>query len=271
MPQDKDVEALIALGLTTSQAKVYLALTRLGEAKILTISKKTQIARQDLYRVMAELENRCLIERVLATPVRFKAAPIQEAVALLLQRMHKQASEARNEAIGFIKRHRHRVRSVTAQEKEIKFVLIPEKEAISRRLKRSIEDAQRSIDIVCPRKTCLQALFDLAPALRKALERNVKVRWIIDKALAEDTRPYTLETFLDNSLFKLRNIADDLTQTFSIYDNKIILVASYPNLDYVQSPALWTNAEPMVELAQHYFDTLWSKAEKDGQRLAEKA
>jgi sugar-specific transcriptional regulator TrmB len=161
MFRDKDVEALTALGLTGLQARVYLALIRLGQAKIQTVSKITQVARQDLYRVMTELQNRCLVEKVLDTAVTFKAVSIQEAVPILLQRLDREKIEAQNKALQLIERHQYKIDKLE-QEVESQFLLIPRKEALSRRLNKSIDNAQTSIDFVSPRKTCFQALFDLA-------------------------------------------------------------------------------------------------------------
>jgi sugar-specific transcriptional regulator TrmB len=261
MFRDEDVKALTALGLTALQAKVYLALTKLGQVKIKTISKTTQVARQDLYRVMTELQKRCLAEKALATPLTFRAVPIHEAVPILLQQMHMEKTEAQNKALQLVERHKDKIKKPNTQEDETKFLLIPEKQALSRRLNGSIEDAQKTIDIVCPRKTCLQALFDLSPRLRKALERGVKIRWIIEKPFDTDEAPTILASLSENSLFKLKSINHNNVKTFSIYDKKRIIVAANPEPNYVQSPALWTNASPLVEMAQHYFDVLWNKAE----------
>ncbi len=263
MLHDQDVEALIALGLTSSQAKVYLTLAKLEEARIQTISKTTQIARQDIYRIIAELEQRCLVEKVIATPTRFKAVPVHEAVPHLTQRMSQKALEAQEKAVKLTERHGHRIGKLKAQEREVEFVLISRREALSRRLKKAIGESQRSIELVCPTKKCLHALFDLSTSLRKALERDVKIRWIIDKSLESNSRPAILEVLSKSALFKMRCIPHNPTQTFSIYDKKILIVASNPKLHYLHSSALCTNATPIVELAQNHFSLLWNKQRRN--------
>lgn len=53
----KEVQTLMEFGLTRSQAKVYLTLVRLGEdSKALTIFRFSNVARQDVYRILTELE-----------------------------------------------------------------------------------------------------------------------------------------------------------------------------------------------------------------------
>jgi sugar-specific transcriptional regulator TrmB len=53
---DHDTEALIALGLNSTQAKVYLALLSLGQSKAQTIWKTSGVNRQDIYRTLNDLE-----------------------------------------------------------------------------------------------------------------------------------------------------------------------------------------------------------------------
>jgi sugar-specific transcriptional regulator TrmB len=259
MLRNQDVEALGALGLTSSQAKVYLTLIKLGEAKIRTISTNVQIARQDIYRVIEELEKRCLVEKVLSTPISFKALPINEAVPLMLQRVKQKAANTENQAMKLTERYLKRRKKVKTQEKETKFSLISERVTLSRRLKKAIDDTQRSIDLICSRKTCMEALFDLAGSLRNALERSVKIRWIIDKPLDYNSKPAILDVLLKYPLFKIKWTPHNSIQTFSIYDREQVFVASNPKLHYLHSSSLWTNATPIVELAQNHFNMLWDK------------
>jgi sugar-specific transcriptional regulator TrmB len=260
MFQDEDVEALVALKLTSLQAKVYLALTMLGEAKIKAIAKAAQVARQDIYRVTTELQNLGLIEKVVASPVKFRAIPITDGVSILLQRTHQKRVESQKKAIKLIERSKNAYKTAKLPEKETQFVLIPEKEILSRRLKRAIKTTQKSIDVISPRMAGLQSLFDLFPVLQKALKRSVKIRWIIDAPLDPKSLPETLPVLAASPLFKLRSIPYTPEETFVIYDRKEAFIASHPKRGYTESPALWTNAAPLIELAQHYFDVLWNKA-----------
>lgn len=265
MLHNKDIEALCALGLTVSQAKVYLSLAKLGEARIQTISQTVQIARQDIYRIMAELEQRCIVEKVISAPTRFKVIPIHEAVPLLLQRMQQRTLKAQEKAAQFAERHRQKVTKLKIPEKENKFVLISEKTALSRNIKKSIDEAQISVDILCPRQRAkfLRAMFELSSTLKRAIERKVSIRWIINKPLEANARPIILEHISNSALFKLRHIPHRPTQTYGIYDRKKVIIACNPTLGYTESPALLTNAPPVVELAQNHFNSLWNVVSKD--------
>ncbi len=57
MVEDIYVEALMALRLISLQAKVYLTLVKLGDAKMSQISKMLKVARQDFLTISSLLHN----------------------------------------------------------------------------------------------------------------------------------------------------------------------------------------------------------------------
>jgi len=65
--REENIRVLTNLGLTTGQAKVYLTLATLEKATAKEASDHSNIARQEVYRLLAELEDKSLIERILAS------------------------------------------------------------------------------------------------------------------------------------------------------------------------------------------------------------
>jgi len=206
--QKKDIEALASLGLTTLQAKIYLTLTKIEEASIITISKTTNIARQEIYRVINELHNRCLVEKVLATPVRYRAIPIPEAIPHLLISVNEERIASHNKVIQLMERHRHKKPRLKLVENEKQFVLIPEKNSLSRRIKKAIQNSQKNIKIVMPSKKFLPALFDLSASLKDAMQRDVPVKWVINKRLDPNGNPAILEHLSKFKHFKLKYVPE---------------------------------------------------------------
>ena len=84
-PQD-EVTTLTNMGLTSIQATVYLTLVQLGDSTVKTISKKTNVARPDIYRVMDQLEKISLVERIISAPVKFRATSIEDTLSSLIKR-----------------------------------------------------------------------------------------------------------------------------------------------------------------------------------------
>jgi sugar-specific transcriptional regulator TrmB len=58
MVEEEFVQILTRLGLTISQAKVYLALLELKKATGKITAKHSEVARQEAYRVLGELQEK---------------------------------------------------------------------------------------------------------------------------------------------------------------------------------------------------------------------
>ena len=83
------VQTLTRLGLTISQAKVYFDLLRLEKATVNTISKHSKMARQQVYRVLAELQDKGLVEKIISIPTEFEPVPIEDCMFVLIERKKK--------------------------------------------------------------------------------------------------------------------------------------------------------------------------------------
>jgi sugar-specific transcriptional regulator TrmB len=86
---EESVQSLSRLGLSTSQVKVYLALLELEKATAKTIAKHSKVARQEAYRVLAELQEKGLVEKIIEIPTKFKPIPIEDCIYLLIERKKK--------------------------------------------------------------------------------------------------------------------------------------------------------------------------------------
>ena len=80
MLQEDCINSLMELGLTLVQAKIYLTLTKLDNATIKAISKNSNLARQDIYRIIPSLQKLGLVEKIIDKPTKYKATPIKIGV-----------------------------------------------------------------------------------------------------------------------------------------------------------------------------------------------
>jgi len=82
-------KTLRELGLTSSQARVYLTLIKTGDpATVKTLNTISKVARQDLYRILTELRELSLVEMVIGNPTMFRAIPLPEAITILVERKY---------------------------------------------------------------------------------------------------------------------------------------------------------------------------------------
>lgn len=81
MTHQKVVDRLVALGLTTYEAKVFSALTRLGEAGVADIHAIAEVPRSAVYGTLEKLERRGIIETSTGRPKKFRALPPKVAIS----------------------------------------------------------------------------------------------------------------------------------------------------------------------------------------------
>lgn len=261
MISKEDIEVLTTLGLSPLQAKVYLATANLDDATVQKISEITQLARQQIYTAAKELEEIGLIEEIVGRSLKLNNIPISDAVSILLQREYRKRVEAEKKALDLTKRYEHRSKIKTNKvETQNAFLLIPEREALSLKLKKLIDSVEKSIDIMLPKKTCLQALFALSSNFMDALKRSVRIRCIVDEQIASDSMPGAITKIVDNSRFKLKVVLTPCAESLGIYDKKTVIFGCKPRQDYARTQALWTTNAPLVRIIQHYFDEVWNEA-----------
>ena len=89
---ETEVHMLRDFGLTRKQASVYLAAARLKPmTPIDQISKESRVAREDVYRAIAELERIGLIEKIPDVPAKIKSRSLDEGLLVLIARQKETA------------------------------------------------------------------------------------------------------------------------------------------------------------------------------------
>jgi DNA-binding NtrC family response regulator len=74
---------LTHFGLTKTQAKIYVTLLALGVASASEIAALSKIRREEIYRIIPELEKHGIITRKLKTPRKFSATKPETAIEIL--------------------------------------------------------------------------------------------------------------------------------------------------------------------------------------------
>ncbi len=256
MSQYNFEDLLIRLGLTGSQAKVYPALARLGTANAGTISKKSGVARADIYKIMPKLENIGIVERIVSVPIRFKAKSPIQCVSILIDRRKNEIDDLETKSKVLAEQFERNNKN-EAFEQEGQFIMIPPKQANLRKRLTLIRNAVHSIDSITTGRrlqTVPLALFDETTT---ALRRGVKIRVISEKP--EDVRevPEMINRFRVWCDYELRYSTGWPPAVLSIFDKKETLITVSAEALPGESPALWTNNTSMVGMLQKYFENLW--------------
>jgi DNA-binding response OmpR family regulator len=84
---------LAFFGLTKTHAKIYITVTALGIASASEIAKLSKIRREEVYRIIPELEKRGIIIRKLKVPRKFSATQPEVAIQMLTETKLKTMKE----------------------------------------------------------------------------------------------------------------------------------------------------------------------------------
>lgn len=173
------VRTLTRLGLTSSQARVYLILIRLGASNAQTISNYSDIARSDVYRIMANLEKLGLVEKIISSPCKFKASS-QDAVSSLIKRRMEETSELQTLSKEILKHFGDNNIRTVLEGNEFQFILMSEHASDKKRI-RMLETLQRRSELLISWKNFLHHVPSLViEKIYAPLQRGVEFRFIID-------------------------------------------------------------------------------------------
>jgi len=124
---EESVEILVELGLTHTEAKVYTALLCLKTATARNIHETTNVARQDVYQILSDLEEKGLIEKVIAKPAKFQPIPAKYAISILTQKRNEQSRQLQNKAIQHFRKFEIGCEETLPLDKNAQFIFFNER------------------------------------------------------------------------------------------------------------------------------------------------
>jgi HTH-type transcriptional regulator, sugar sensing transcriptional regulator len=258
--ENKDIKILMDLGLTSLQAKTYLTLTEIGESPIKTIAKNSNVARQNTYQILSELQEIGLIEKVIAKPIKYKALPLTSAAHMLFKNKTEQYRRVEAQTKELLQRTKENKQTAAHLEHSDEFILIPEKEASTLRIEEAYKNARTSVCTVMMLKgTKPIDLQNLPQFLKKAVIRGINVRHITNKPQDCKSIPANL-VWKEKGSYELRYIAEVPPVVFCLLDDKEIFFTREVIPDPSAGTSLWTNNPGLIALAKDYFERTWSKA-----------
>ncbi len=261
MSQDENVRTIASLGLTVLQAKVYLALVALSNTTGRAAAKEAKVASQDVYRVLSELQEKGLVEKIIDKPNRYRPIPLKEGVSMLLQRRAKETAELEKATAEICKNFQNIDKNEYKSENN-EFILIPEKEAVLSKFWRNIESAQISLDLMNDFQEGIdghEALFELE---MKAIDRGVKIRDILYNPKKTNKTNSLSKLLKRKPAFQTKTAQFPLPIKVTIKDRKEVLISTRMEVNTKTQPYLWSNNPLLVQIIQNWYDMMWEKAEE---------
>jgi len=260
---DENADLLSDFGLTRNQAKVYLAIAKLGIATVSQVSKMSKVRREDVYRIMPKLEKMGLTEKILGKPARVRAVPVEDALSLLIKREQDFTNERLSKLAAkkdmFLKKFK--AYTMKPIEKEgPHFTLVSHREGIINKGLIMIKSAEREIDFIISRDMFRQIFTSFDEVLKKALRNGRKVRIIIGITEHEDSIPDIVRIYRSSGAYFDLKYTDQPTGHCIIVDYKEALIATSLESTLGKNPYLWTDEDHLIGLLQRNFEGLWHTA-----------
>lgn len=253
---EEHIHTLIELGLTPNQAKLYLCLLRVDKACGGMLSKQTKLARQEVYRLLGDLVDKGLVEKVISSPLQFRAIPIQDGISSLMIQKAMEFKQVKARTLDLIKEYSS-TNPKAICEREYNFLLISGKTVVHEKRIKMIERSKECIKLITTSKRFGQGFDSFKESYRKALKKNVSLKIIVEHPEHLELITKTIKKLNQYPTFEVRFIPSSKANIL-ITDHEEAIVTLYPNMDIGVSPLLWTNHPGFLDIYHDYFDTLWS-------------
>lgn len=258
-----EYKVLIRLGLTLNEARVFLALYAGENSTAKVISKVSGVAREIVYQVIPKLHKKGLVEEVITTPKTFKPISLENALRILLQRREQEDKELLKKAKEIVQRQQQCV--VKTQPEESQITIIAPKKGDPHWEKEWIS-FKEGVDLIMPLNKFLQwPQYYAEISIEGAMKRKAKMRMITEKGVQSILASPPTNSFTPSLKLKLKYISYRFVENFSgvelvIFDKKKVFVSTQNEKQIKDMMWLCSNNQFIVELANNYFETLWSSS-----------
>jgi sugar-specific transcriptional regulator TrmB len=245
------IECLKSLGLTKYEAQVYTALLKVVSGTASEIHEISTVPRASVYPVLDQLQEKKLISVAHSTPKRFAALSPEEGVAIMMSRIERDASDAR-EILSTI----HRERISYGQNSEELIWNVYGIENIKGRLTDLLSTARHDIRIIAHPQI-------ISPEIRQLL---------YDKAERADVEILTpqwegrntgkMRVYIKKHLEmprELDRVKDMMAGGICIVDNRRVLVILGTGNEH--AVALFSESEGFIRFFSRYYNLIldWAK------------
>ena len=250
------VQTLQYLGLSVNQAKVYYTISSTKFLSVNEIKQKSNVPRQDIYRILDSLTDLGLVECSINRPKKYRAISMKEGVSFLLKQKRNEMSKMKKMAEELIEDSRHS--SYLFSPVDPDFVIIPKNHATILRRGEEISNADTQIDFLISWKRFPRTIETFGDVSRMALENGVKIRVLLEKPENLDHLPQIVDELkAAYPNYELKFISDEPSAVIAIFDKKRVIIDTSTDTELAEKPSLLTNNPSLVSIIIDYYERIW--------------
>ncbi len=255
--ENERAELLCELGFTKTQAKLYLALLKSGKSDAKTLANNSNVHRTEVYRALEELQKMGLVDKEIDLPIRFVAVPPALGLLNSIKKKREEIENIAEKTIDFIKQFELDPES-SNNLREYNLKVIDGRKRILQKIKEQHDKAQHTVDIITVLPRWLQILDECLENYQNAMERGVEYRLIVGLLNDVGDLPKSLDRLIGKPNFKIKPSAAIQQINSAVYDKKEATFNYFPCKNLGASPLIVTNHPSFIELAQGYFESIWT-------------
>jgi len=267
---EEDARKIAEFGITQNQAKIYLAILSLGTTQIEPISKISSVRREDIYRILPRLYELGIVERVIGTPTRVRALPVEKAIRILARNrqeaLSRESSEIMYLAEDFLEYFNPADVAPPEEDGGEQFSLVEGRLAVEGKIAGMLGRAKREV-LVSSGSGPLPLFPEIPGIVGTVPERGLSIRIITDQS-----EFLTLSAVLKD--LKSRNLDFRLAGPrgnggkFVVCDGKEAIIITSGEGSSSGCSSLWTTNAQMISLVTRNFEHAWSGAGAGDQKAA---
>jgi len=255
------VEVLAGLGLSGRQARVYLALLRVGNSGARLVAGLAGVPRQEVYGLLLELQQLGLVRQNLTVPVTYAAMALSEALKMLFEKREGEL------ALMSLKAKRLTEKLIQtppvaafAEAPKPCFGVVSEGER-GKKYQVAIEQTSHTIDALTSWLRFKQLCFHFEGQLVDALKKDVAINIVTDKPLNCCLPKWVNKARQKYPNFALKTLSAPTKAAVTIFDNIQLALAFNPNIRLTKGPDLWTSHPALIAAYQTYFGAVCATTE----------
>ncbi len=262
---DETAELFGIFGLSRTQAKIYMALNALGLATASEISTLSKIRREEVYRIMPELENRGIISSRLEAPRKFAATEPKMALNILLK---MKIEELENEMLTLQRRKEELISRMLSSSfgiyEENSVEALSRQDNVEMRLSQMTKKAKNHILLV----GSVDEMKKIINETTEASASQIKMRTIVGTCEFKDEtndaeewqtfRHFIMSACRANCRVDLRQVAKRAFN-LAIVDGKEAIWGESRS-EKAEQKVFWTNDPVQVGILKRAFENLWQEA-----------
>lgn len=259
--QEDNIDLLTEIGFTKTQAKLYLALIRIGKTNIKSLSKHVDTPRQEIYRALSELQEKGFVERILVNPLEYEATPLKETLERVLnikaEEYNRTLDKTKQIQIQFSKED-----NIEIEKENYSIKIIEGKDTIVNKYRFAHLNVVRSVCVCSTFQRWIQIGREINETIQKVSDRGIEYRLVVEKPNGDFCLPQEFSGLKLNENFQIKFYKGILEINAAIFDDKFASFSFYPSKSIAESPVVWTNHPSILVCFREYFEKLWRSAEK---------